>query len=142
MRIFWSMKSTRKTKLFYFSSRANDVRPYHTISKSRQQPKQEIKSFIRFFFCIYRRKRKSYQKENAEIRFRALRSTTTAVGGRHRLLKKAGENFIESRQKYYCKKSGRKKATDDRRFSLFLFFARFHYRQFFRFIGSRLCIFA
>ena len=26
-------------------------------------------------------------------RFRALRSATTAVGGRHRLLKKAGENF-------------------------------------------------
>ena len=42
----------------------------------------------RFFFCRSRRKRKSYQKENAERRFRALRSATTAVGGRHRLLRK------------------------------------------------------
>ena len=30
--------------------------------------------FIRFFFCTCRRKRKSYQKENAERKFRTLRS--------------------------------------------------------------------
>ena len=63
---FWSRKSTIKEKLFYVSSRANNVRPYHD-PKSRQQPKQEIKSFIRFFFCRSRRKRESYQKENADI---------------------------------------------------------------------------
>ncbi len=81
---------------------------------------------IRFFFCICRRKRKSYQKENAEIRFRALRSTTTAVGGRHRLLKKAGENFIESKQKYYCKrKSGRKKSDGCPPLFIILFFHPF-----------------
>jgi len=65
-----------------------------------RQKKNQIS--IRFFFCTCRRKRKSYQKENAEIRFRALRSATTAVGGRHRLLKKrrmkillrAGENLF------------------------------------------------
>ena len=34
---------------------------------------------IRFFFCKIRRKRKSYQKENAEISFRALRSATRAT---------------------------------------------------------------
>ena len=33
----------------------------------------------RFFFCRSRRKRKSYQKENAEISFRALRSATRAT---------------------------------------------------------------
>ena len=33
---------------------------------------------IRFFFCHRRRKRKSYQKENAEQKFRALRSATKA----------------------------------------------------------------
>ena len=62
-----------------------------------RQKKNQIS--IRFFFCTCRRKRKSYQKENAEIRFRALRSATTAVGGRHRLPQKAGENFIEGGRK-------------------------------------------
>ena len=48
----------------------------------------------RFFFCHRRRKRKSYQKENAEIRFRTLRSATRATCPcPSRLLKKAGENF-------------------------------------------------
>ncbi len=49
----------------------------------------------RFFFCRSRRKRKSYQKENAGMRFRALRSATVAADGSRRLLKKAGENFIK-----------------------------------------------
>ena len=48
---------------------------------------------IRFFFCKIRRKRKSYQKENAEISFRALRSATDATVGSCRLPKNAGENF-------------------------------------------------
>jgi len=47
----------------------------------------------RFFFCRSKRKRKSYQKENAGMRFRALRSATVAADGSRRLLKKAGENF-------------------------------------------------
>ena len=77
--------------------------PYKLKPKYSQQPKQDIKSFIRFFFCIYRRKRKSYQKENAGMRFRALRSTTADTGGSCKPLKrlernfnkkKAGENFI------------------------------------------------
>ena len=67
---FWyfsSSKSTIKEKYLYVSSRANNVRPYSIESKLCQQPKQKVKYSIRFFFCIYRRKRKSYQKENAEI---------------------------------------------------------------------------
>ena len=92
-RAFGHSKAREEEKLLYVSSRANDVRPYSIESKLCQHPKQKIRLLIRFFFCICRRKRKSYQKENAEIRFRALRSATTAVGGRHRLLKKAGENF-------------------------------------------------
>ena len=67
---FWyfsSSKSTIKEKFLYDSSRANDVRPYSIESKLCQHPKQKIRLLIRFFFCIYRRKRKSYEKENAEI---------------------------------------------------------------------------
>ena len=91
---FWSHKSTTNEKLLYDSSRANNVRPYHAKPKYSQETKEKIRCSFRFFFCTCRRKRKSYQKENAEIRFRALRSATTAVGGRHRLLKKAGENLF------------------------------------------------
>ena len=79
---FWyfsSSKSTIKEKYLYVSSRANDVRPYSIESKLCQHPKQKIRLLIRFFFCIYRRKRKSYEKENAGMRFRALRSTTRAL---------------------------------------------------------------
>ena len=107
---FWSLKSARREKFLYVSSRANDVRPLsrrrqHTCfayvliplqAKTRVQQTSRIKDFcpIRFFFCIYRRKRKSYQKENAGLRFRALRSATRATRSwLRRLLKKAGENF-------------------------------------------------
>ncbi len=50
-------------------------------AKTRVQQTSRIKDFcpIRFFFCKIRRKRKSYQKENAERRFRALRSATRAT---------------------------------------------------------------
>ncbi len=44
-------------------------------------------------FLLHMQAQKKKRKENAEIRFRALRSATTAVGGRHRLPQKAGENF-------------------------------------------------
>ena len=45
--------------------------------------------------------KKKLSKRKAPLwRFRALRSATTAVGGRHRLLKKAGENFIMVRENF------------------------------------------
>ena len=45
--------------------------------------------------------KKKLSKRKAPMgRFRALRSATTAVGGRHRLLKKAGENFIMVRENF------------------------------------------
>ena len=128
MRVFWSLKSTRKTKFLYDSSRANNVRPLSrrrrpsllrksvnsrpTIElKSRQQPKQEIKSFIppsrrrqhtcfayvlipAFSFDEEGAKEKAIKKQSAEMKFRALRSATRATCPcPSRLLKKAGENF-------------------------------------------------
>ena len=75
---FWSYKSTIKRNFLYVSSRANNVRPYaQNPSIANRQSKNQ--SHIRFFFCIYRRKRKSYQKENAGRRFRTLRSATRAL---------------------------------------------------------------
>ena len=65
--------------------------PTMTPSAVNSQRKNQI--FIRFFFCKIRCKRKSYQKENAEISFRALRSATDAAVGSCRLPKNAGENF-------------------------------------------------
>ena len=79
------------------------------------------------------KKKLSKRKRRNEISRSAEHDEDSASSTR-KPLKRLDLNFNE--------KSGRKKATDDRRFSLFLFFARFHYRQFFRFIGSRLCIFA
>ena len=59
---FWSYKSTIKRNFLYVSSRANNVRPYaQNPSIANRQNKRFMP--IRFFFCIYRRKRKSYQKE-------------------------------------------------------------------------------
>ena len=74
------------------SSRANNVRPYRTNHKLSQLKRKNICPF-RFFFCRSERKRKSYQKENADARFRALRSATDATVGSCRLPQKAGENF-------------------------------------------------
>ena len=80
---FWSRKSTIREKFLYDFSRANNVRPLsrrrqHTCfayvliplqAKTRVQQTSRIKDLcpIRFFFCIYRRKRKCYQKENAVV---------------------------------------------------------------------------
>ena len=47
-----------KKKLFYVSSRANDVRPYHTISKSPQQPKQKIYAYPLFLLHMQAQKKK------------------------------------------------------------------------------------
>ena len=52
---------------------------YKLKPKYSQQPKQEVNSFIRFFFCIYRRKRKSYKKENAERGLTHMRSMCVGV---------------------------------------------------------------
>ena len=54
---------------------------------------KKIRYSIRFFFCYRRRKRKSYQKENAGMRFRALRSATVAADGSRKPLKRLDLNF-------------------------------------------------
>ena len=92
--LFGQAKRTLKEKLLYASSRANDVRPlsrrrrhtrsaYVSISlpESQSPLNSQNKRYMpfRFFFCKIRRKRKSYQKENAERRFRTLRSATRAT---------------------------------------------------------------
>ena len=86
-------KREKKKSFFMFLRGSSRRRPLQDKAQVPSTDKRKIKFSIRFFFCTCRRKRKSYQKENAEIRFRALRSATTAVGGRHRLPQKAGENF-------------------------------------------------
>jgi len=72
----------------------------------------------RFFFCTCRRKRKSYQKENADKRFRALRSATVAADGSRRLLKKASENFIKSARNFIGVRYEKRKSP---RISFFVF---------------------
>ena len=69
-------------------------------AKTRVQQTSRIKDFcpIRFFFCKIRRKRKSYQKENAEISFRALRSATDATVGSCKPLKRLERNFNGGRK--------------------------------------------
>ena len=64
---FWSCKSTIKEKSLYDSIGSSRRRPLQT--KTQVQPTAKTKDICptRFFFCICRRKRKSYQKENAEI---------------------------------------------------------------------------
>ena len=55
---FWyfsSLKSTIKEKLFYVSSRANNVRPYHD-PKCRQQPKE--KSNLHSLFLLQKQAQK------------------------------------------------------------------------------------
>ena len=61
--LFVSKKRDKKVSLCFYTAAASR-RPTRE-PKSRQQPKQKIKTSTRFFFCICRRKRKSYQKENA-----------------------------------------------------------------------------
>ena len=68
--------------------------------KSHQQPKEKIIALPAFSFAKSGAKEKAIKKKTPMGRFRALRSATTAVGGRHRLLKKAGENFIMVRENF------------------------------------------
>ena len=100
------------------SPRQGNADPYKIKLKHRQQPKEKIKSPTRFFFCYCRRKRKSYQKENAGMRFRALRSATVAADGSRRLLKKAGENFIKSARNFIGVRYEKRKSP---RISFFVF---------------------
>ena len=72
-------KREKKKSYFMILSGRRGADPYKKKSKYSQQSKQEIKSFIRFFFCIYRRKRKSYQKENAERGLTHMRSMCVGV---------------------------------------------------------------
>ena len=64
------------------------------------------------FLLHMQAQKKKLSKRKAPVeRFRTLRSATTAVGGRHRLLKKAGENFNLSKTLLkakitLCKKAG------------------------------------
>ena len=82
----------RKVTLCFFAVRRG-ADPYKIKPEYRKQSKDKIKSYIRFFFCICRRKRKSYQKENAEKKFRALRSATVAADGSRKPLKRLDLNF-------------------------------------------------
>ena len=82
--------------------------PYKLKPKYSQQPKQKIYAPSAFSFAYAGAKEKAIKKKTPmgidtyakhvcrrrrDGEIRALRSATTAVGGRHRLLKKAGENF-------------------------------------------------
>ena len=66
----------REEKSYFMFLRGRTMFAPTTQSQSPLNSQNKRFMPIRFFFCICRRKRKSYQKENAEIRFRALRSTT------------------------------------------------------------------
>ena len=49
------------------SPRQGNADPYKIKSEYSKHPKEKIRCSFRFFFCIYRRKRKNYQKENAVV---------------------------------------------------------------------------
>ena len=82
-----------KKKLFYVSSRANDVRPYHTISKPPQQPKQKIYAYPLFLL------QKRAQKKKLSKRKRRNKISRSAERDKGDLPltqpppQKAGENF-------------------------------------------------
>ena len=71
--------STIREKLHYDSSRANNVRPYHVNLKYSMQPKEKIKALSAFSFAYAGAKEKAIKKKSADMRFRALRSTTRAL---------------------------------------------------------------
>ena len=92
---FWSYKSTIKEKFLHVSSRVVEGAdpclgdadthaphmcqfPYKIKPKYIQQTKQKIKVHSAFSFDEEGAKEKATKKENAERRFRALRSTTKA----------------------------------------------------------------
>ena len=77
--LFFTEKYDKGKVALWFYRVVEGADPYKLKPKYSQQSKQEIKSFIRFFFCIYRRKRKSYQKENAERGLTHMRSMCVGV---------------------------------------------------------------
>ena len=78
-RAFGHSKAREEEKLLYDSSRANNVRPYHVNLKYSMQPKEKIKALSAFSFAIAAAKEKAIKKKSADMRFRALRSTTRAL---------------------------------------------------------------
>ena len=94
---FWSRKSTIKEKLLYVKDNTSSVSLWLTpfslwLGHARVLTALGLsfiplaplrypleKAFIRFFFCIYRRKRKSYQKENAGRGLTHMRSMCVGV---------------------------------------------------------------
>ncbi|HBO66413.1 MAG TPA: hypothetical protein DD628_07045 [Clostridiales bacterium] len=86
---FWSLKSARREKLFYVSSRANDVRPYYAgrrgadpykiKSEYSQQPKQKIYAYPLFLLHIQAQKKKlSKRKRRKKISRSAERDEDSA----------------------------------------------------------------
>ena len=78
-RAFGHSKAREEEKLLYDSSRANNVRPYHVNLKYSMQPKEKIKALSAFSFAYEGAKEKAIKKKSADMRFRALRSTTRAL---------------------------------------------------------------
>ena len=97
--LFVSEKRERR-KVSLCISRANNVRPYYPKPEFHQQTKEKSDTPSAFSFAKSGAKEKAIKKKTPMGRFRALQSATTAVGGRHRLLKKAGENFIMVRENF------------------------------------------
>ena len=88
-----SEKNTiRKVSLRFFAGEQYSPLPCEFKVKHTVKTKDLCPSA--FSFAHAGAKEKAIKKKTPMGRFRALRSATTAVGGRHRLLKKAGENFI------------------------------------------------
>ena len=110
------MKSTIKEKFLHVSSRVVEgADPYKIKPKYIQQTKQKIKIHSAFSFDEEGAKEKATKKKTPKEDFAlcgvltqsrrrrhtrsAYVSIPTAVGGRHRLPQKAGENFILAQQK-------------------------------------------
>ena len=82
-----------KKMLFYVSSRANDVRPYHTLSKPPQQPKQKIYAYPLFLLQKRAQKKKlSKRKRRNKISRSAERDEDSASSTR-KPLKRLDLNF-------------------------------------------------
>ena len=129
-------KAREEEKLLYDSSRANNVRPYHMNLKYSMQPKEKIKALSAFSFAIATAKEKAIKKKSADMRFRALRSTTDAAVGSRRLPQKAGENFIGEKILVMTKNTASKNrqlfVADFYRIALYLYYQacqRYHGRH-------------
>ena len=87
-------REKKKVSLSLFAGRRG-ADPYKIKPKIPSIAKRKIKFSIRFFFCTCRRKRKSYQKENADVeisRF-AKRDEDSASSTSAPFKKKVHENY-------------------------------------------------